>query len=184
MGMVEFTVNRTIEDRENEQYERSYEVDNIVEMEKKSALGRAFQVWMSLHRRFDRVPSAAAFRAALASDAALSCQLYRVRYSAAGTIFVTEPDGRDSLRRIGIEDELDLTARHLANRSFASFLFFGGSAVIPTYQRVSGMSRGVRREYARLALPVSDDNEPAIYFALRDLVSAEATPGAAEEITG
>jgi hypothetical protein len=71
----------------------------------------------------------------------------------------------------------------LNNRSFATFLFFGTSVRTPTYQRVSEICRGIRREYARLLLPVDGSDETVIYFMLRTLTSTEMALDKIREIT-
>tara|TARA_R110001606_G_scaffold126091_1_gene259889 strand:- start:54 stop:620 length:567 start_codon:yes stop_codon:yes gene_type:complete len=171
--MVDFTLNRTVEDHDNEQYALAYNADDIARLEKDTALGEAFSAWRTLAPAADKAPPAAAFRAFLKGTPTLAARIHAVHCLVSGDTFSLDDKGREALRQIGIEGQLDLTAQALNNRAFAGFLFFAGSGTSPSYQRVCEINNGVRREYARLALPVDDGSGSLAYFMIRPLSAAE-----------
>ena len=181
--MADFTLNRTVEDKENELYELSYDIADIAALESDTILGHAYSAWCALVKNSGAAPPDTVIRSMTEKTTEFSADIYRVCCSHAGTEFAVDDNGRDALHRMGIPDALDLTARQLNNRSFATFLFFATGNPKPTYQRVSEICQGQHREYARLALPADDSGDPVIYFLTRDLTPAEFTLDKAAEIS-
>lgn len=171
--MVDFTLSRTSEDHENEQYALAYNIDDVESLEQDSLLRVAVMAWRQLATQPGKAPAAESFRALLEMTPALAKVTHAVRYMVSGIEFRIDDAGREALRGIGIDGDLDLTAPELNKRAFASFLFIASNTTEPTYQRVCEICNGVQREYARLALPVDDGDGTLTYFMIRPLNAAE-----------
>lgn len=171
--MADFTLSRTAEDQDNEQFTIAYSVNDVETLEKNSLLVVAATAWRHLDRDPGKAPSAASFRSLLDMTPSLAAQTHAVRFMVSGVEFQIDDAGRNALQQVGIAGDLDLAAQELNRREFASFLFIASSATTPTYQRVCEICNGVRREYARLALPVDDGGESLAYFMIRPLNPSE-----------